>query len=196
MRLTVHPVQRVPSTLVLLEIGSELSQMKRTGSYIRLCWVWQWPLNYSTETRSVAESPALLMQTHCRLLHGHKRIYLCRGVSQLILLFTWEWNRLNSKVVSLRFVGLLYLVCTCTYGRLHCSIVNTSVHSFAVGKGWLNYGVNDTDMFLYQDRYLSSWGMMCRAKWHLAITVSKISVQYRLMKISNIVSWRLGWRIK
>jgi len=34
----------------------------------------------------------------------------------------------------------------------------TNVHAFAVGKGWLNYSVGDTEMFLYQDRYLSSWG--------------------------------------
>jgi hypothetical protein len=40
----------------------------------------------------------------------------------------------------------------------------TCVHAFAVGKGWLNYSVSDTEMFLYQDRYLSSWGLMCRTK--------------------------------
>ena len=121
MRLTVHPAQRVPSTLDLLEIGSQLSQMKRTGSYIRLCWVWRWPLNYSKATRTVVKSPALLMQTNCRLLHGHKQISLCRGVSRLILLFTRKWNRLDSKVISLRFVGLLYLVVT--YGSLPCSCI-------------------------------------------------------------------------
>lgn len=43
---------------------------------------------------------------------------------------------------------------------LHC----TNVHAFAVGKGWLNYSVSDTEVFLYQDRYLNSWGLMCRAK--------------------------------
>ena len=117
---TVHPAQRVSSTLDLLEIGSQLSQMKRTGSYIRLCWVWRWSLNYSKATRTVAKSPALLMQTNRRLLHGHKQS-LCRGVSKLIFLFARKWNRLDSKVISLRFVGLLCLVGT--YGSLPCSCI-------------------------------------------------------------------------
>ena len=121
MRLTVHPAQKVPSTLDLLEIGSQLSQMKRTGSYIRLCWVWRWPLNYSKATRTVAKSPALLTQTNCRLLHGHKQISSCRGVSKLIILFTRKWNRLDSKVISLKFVGLHYLVGT--YGSLPSSCI-------------------------------------------------------------------------
>ena len=118
---TVQPAQRVPSTLDLLEIGSPLSQMKRTGSYIRLCWAWRWPLNYSKATRSVAKSPALLMQTNRRLLHGHKQISLCRGVSKLIFLFTRKWNGLDSKVISLRFVGLHFIVGT--YGSLPCSCI-------------------------------------------------------------------------
>lgn len=121
MRLTVHPAQRVPSTLDVLEIGSQLSQMKRTGSYIRLCWVWRRLLNCSKATRTVAKRPALLMQTYCRLLHGHKQISWCRGVSKLILLLTRKWNRLDSKVISLRFVGLLYFVGT--YGSLPCAFI-------------------------------------------------------------------------
>jgi len=75
-------------------------------------------------------------------------------------------NPVHKKVKPIRFESDISEVCRSTLfswyiWELAFLLHYANVHEFAVRKGWLSYGVRDTEMFLYQDQYLSSWGLMC-----------------------------------